>query len=594
MSGTGTDGTEGLKAIKAEDGLTFAQEPHSAKFDGMPQSAISAGAVDFVAPPAELARLLVRIGQHPYLREAAPEQDVPVASSEVDEFRRILFQLRAKAGVDFSDYKPSTIKRRLARRMALRQQTTLTDYLALLEDDPAEAIALHEDMLISVTSFFRDEEVFDWLSHKLLPEIIKKKPAGGAIRIWVPGCATGEEAYSIIMCLLEVLGRDIDKYSVQVFASDISEKSLMAARLGIYGEGAVREVSQKRLQTFFTRTDRGYQITKAVREKCVFVRHNLVTDPPFSKLDLISCRNVLIYFGQTLQVRATAAFHFALNLPGFLLLGRSESLVDPNHLFTVIEKDQKIYERSEKQSKLHFPPAPFVMPSAPTVSGVLPTVTALAPDVVRQAERVLIAHYVPPGVIVDTRGEILHFRGRTGPYLEPTPGQPQHNLLKMAREGLLGDLRTALAQARKTRGVVRKSGVKVKQNGSTVSCELVVIPLPATNGSADSAFIVLFVSEEEATAKSARRKELPPTKAKGGRIAELEAELGTTRDHLQTIVEEHRDTYDALTSANEELVSSNEELQSLNEELETAKEELQSSNEELATSTKSCRRATPS
>ncbi|HEY3450931.1 MAG TPA: CheR family methyltransferase, partial [Myxococcales bacterium] len=590
LSGTGTDGTEGLRAIKAEDGLTFAQEPSSAKFSGMPASAIASGIVDFVGPVPELVRELARVGGHPYVRSATPGETPGAPPEEGDDFRRILFLLRSQVGVDFSDYKPSTIRRRLARRMALRQQMTLRDYLGLLQGEPAEVRALHEDLLVNVTSFFRDPEVWESLRETVLPEIVKSKPAGGAIRVWVPGCSTGEEAYSVAICLLEVLQANVPRRTVQIFATDISDKAIAAGRAGFFSEGAVRDVSPARLQTFFTRVEGGYQINKSVRDLCVFVRHNLVNDPPFSKLDLVSCRNLLIYFNHVLQARAIATFHFALQVPGFLLVGKSEGVVDSSGLFSQVDKESNLYARSRTASTLRFAAAPRVGTAAaqPAPAGLSP---AAPQDLLRQAENLLLGHYVPPGVVVNDQGEILQFRGHTGPYLEHAPGQPHLTLLKMAREGLLADLQIALAQARKTHSTARRSGVRVRQDGRrTVECDVVVTPLPGPPGLRERAFIVLFEKARPAEVPRQRRGEArdepggaAAVKAGDRRIAELEADLKATKDYLQAIADEHQRTNDELTTANEELISSNEELQSLNEELETAKEELQSTNEELVT-----------
>jgi len=580
LSGTGADGTEGLRAIKAGDGVTFAQDPRSAKFSGMPASAIAAGVVDSVADLPELAQALVRLGRHPYVLAQTPEPE-PLAGAEEDgDLRKVLVLVRAKAGVDFSEYKHTTIRRRLARRMALRQQTTLREYAALLQDDRSEAKSLCEDMLVNVTSFFRDAEVFDRLRQSVLPEIVKGKPSGGAIRIWVAGCSTGEEAYSIAICLFEVLGENASKFAIQVFATDLSELAIAKARTGFYADSSVRDaVTPARLQSFFTRSEGGYLINKSVRDVCVFVRHNLVSDPPFSKLDLLSCRNVLIYFVQALQARLIATFQFALSLPGFLLLGRSENLADPNHLFSAVDKEAKVFARTLASSTVRLP---MTSPALPVAADMLPFGPAARStiDLVRQAENLLLAQYAPPGVVVNAKWEILHYRGRTGAYLEPTPGQPQQNLLKMAREGLLAELRIALTEARNTNAAVRRPGVRVEQNGSNRLCDVVVVPLPASE-SHERFFLVLFqeVLPAEAGPRPESRAEAPAQ----GAVSSEEAELKSTKDYLQAVMAEHQQTHDELTSANEELVSSNEELQSLNEELETAKEELQSTNEELTT-----------
>ncbi|PRQ08349.1 Sensor protein EvgS precursor [Enhygromyxa salina] len=585
LSGTGTDGTEGLRAIKAEDGVAFAEDPATAKFSGMPSAAVAAGVVDLVADVPGLSRALLQLNHHPHLLDTAPESDVVVEFGDEATLRKILLLVRAGAGVDFRDYKPTTIRRRLARRMAVRQASSLTDYLTVLQGDPKEARALFEDLLVNVTSFFREPEVFEHLRDNILPKLLESKPEGGGIRIWVAGCSTGEEAYSITICLLEALGENFSKYTIQIFATDISDEAINRARAGVYPDSAVREISPARLQAYFSRTERGYRINKSLRDMCVFVRHNLVNDPPFSKLDLLSCRNVLIYFNQALQSRVLAMFHFALNPSGFLLLGRSENIVDPHQLFWSVDKQFKVFSRTQAR-----PPTRFVPPlalHAPNPQGVAPSpFSQSASDVIRQAETLLLANYAPAGVVIDAKGEIIHFRGRTGPYLEPPPGRPQNNLLKMAREGLLADLRVALTEAKSTRSVVRRPGVQLKHDGSTLSCDLVVFPLPGLRDRREQAraFVVVFEETHEQPAVTTEGAasvvvSLPP----GDDSTRIEQELKATKEYLHALIVEHQHANEDLTSANEELLSSNEELQSLNEELETAKEELQSTNEELTT-----------
>ena len=581
LSGTGSDGAEGLRAIKAEDGVTFAQEPGTAKFSGMPEAAMRTGAVDFCLPIPELAKELTRIAHHPFLLKHDAEK---LATPEDDrELKKVLLLVRNAAGIDFSEYKLASIRRRLARRMALRRLTTLEEYVRLLRDEPAEAEALFEDFVIHVTSFFRDGDAFEKLKEHAFPDILKHKREGGNIRIWSAGCSTGEEAYSLLIALFEFLAQeDASEVPVQLFGTDISEKAIEKARAGFYPDGVLRDIGAERLARFFTKVEGGgYGISKTVRERCAFVKHDLATDPPFSKLDLVCCRNVLIYFGQELQKRVLATFHFALNEPGFLLLGRAENVADGPNLFQPIDKENKIFARTAQKSALRLAPARDALPVAPPIAE--PRVAAV-PDLVRRTESLLLDQYAPPGVIVNERMEILHFQGRTGPYLEPAPGQPQHDLLKMARRGLVADLRIGISQARKQKTTVRRSGVRVEQDGSTRICDVVIVPVSSPPQSREDVFAVLF---EEPAPRVAPTKRERPSEADVGadqqRSAKLEDELKATKDYLQSIIEEHQRANEELLSANEELVSSNEELQSLNEELQTAKEELQSTNEELAT-----------
>lgn len=590
LSGTGSDGAEGLRAIKAEDGVTFAQDPGAAKFRGMPEAAIKTGAVDFCLPLPELASALARIAHHPFLR--GPDLEKLATPEDDGELRKVLLLVRNTVGIDFSEYKLATIRRRLARRMALRRLTTLEAYLRLLRDERAEVQALFEDILIHVTSFFRDGEAFEKLREHAFPEILKHKREGGTIRIWSAGCSTGEEAYSLLIALQEFLAlEDASEVPVQLFGTDISDRAIEKARTGFYPDGAFRDLSPERLARYFTKAEGGgYRISKSLRERCAFVKHDLAADPPFSKLDLVCCRNVLIYFGPELQQRVLATFHFALNEPGFLLLGQAENLAAGENLFQLIDEDAKIFARTAVKSTLRLAPARDAIPALPPMAEQRPP---SAGDLVRRAESLLLDQYAPPGVIVNGRMEILHFRGRTGPYLEPAPGQPQHDLLKMARQGLVADLRIALSQARKQQTTVRRPGVRVAQNGSTRACDLVVAPVPSPPGSREEVFAVLFEEPARPEAPAERRgpsegpPREPPPEAEAGlgqqRFAKIEEELKTTQEHLQSVLDEHQRANEELLSANEELMSSNEELQSLNEELQTAREELQSSNEELST-----------
>jgi two-component system CheB/CheR fusion protein len=585
LSGTGSDGAEGLRAIKAEGGVTFVQDPRSAKFEGMPRAAIQSGVADFVLPIADLATELQRIAYHPLLA-AQGDHGALAGSSEAGELEKVLALLRRAVGVDFSEYKRASIRRRLARRMAMHRLTTLREYVQVLRDDREEALALVEDILIHVTSFFRDAKIYDQLGERVFPEILKQRRRGGTIRVWCAGCSTGEEAYSLVICLLEFLDREgASDVPIQLFGTDISERAVEVARAGFYPETAVRDVGPDRLVRFFTPVDGGgYRIGKLVRDRCAFVKHDLAHDPPFAKLDLVSCRNVLIYFAPELQKRVFGTLHFALNHPGFLLLGRAEHITDGASLFSTIDKEAKIFARTAARSALHITPARDMVAMANASVEARPR-PGMVENLVRHVENRLLDQYAPPGVVVNERMEILRFRGRTGPYLEPAPGEPQHDLLKMARHGLVADLRIAIAQATKDGATVRRAGVRVDLDGSTRVCDVVVIPVAFPPESREHVFAVLF-EQPRVLAKASGPAQAPP--ADDGRkdeagVAQLENELGATKAYLQSIIDEHQRTNDELMTANEELVAMNEELQSLNEELETAKEELQSTNEELST-----------
>jgi len=581
LSGTGSDGSEGLRAIKAADGVTFAQEPRSAKFSGMPEAAMQAGVVDFSLPIPELAAKLLLIGRHPYVRRREAERLTTAA--EESELKKVFILLRGAAGVDFSEYKLASIRRRLSRRMALLRLTDLSEYVRLLREDRAEAQALFDDILIHVTSLFRDADAFEALKVLVFPELLKQKRDGGTIRIWSAGCATGDEAYSLVIALLEFLAeQNASDVQVQLFGTDISEKAIEKARIGFYPESAVRAVGSERLARFFNKVDGGgFRINKAVRERCAFVKHDMASDPPFSKLDLVSCRNVLIYFGAELQKRVLATFQFALNQPGYLLLGHAENVADCSGLFSVVDRENKIFARTAARSSLR--PTPARSDALPVAAPLAESrVRAATPgDLVRRTESLLLDQYAPPGVIVNERMEILHFRGRTAPYLEPTPGQPQHDVLKMARKGLVAELRIGLSQAKRQGTAVRRANVRFDEDGRTRVCDLVVVPVASPPEAREHVFAVLF---EEKPSPDTSADAAPPSSS--GRTVDeqhIAEELAATKGYLQSLIEEHQRTNDELMNANEELISSNEELQSLNEEVETAKEELQSTNEELNT-----------
>jgi two-component system CheB/CheR fusion protein len=587
LSGTASDGSEGLKAIKEASGITFAQEPRSAKFGEMPQNAINAGVVDFNLPIHELASELVRLIHHPYV--VGPESAKAVHDAAV--LKKIFAIVQNATRVDFSEYKAPTFDRRLARRMALSRVDALPAYLTLLEEKPEEVLALYEDCLIHVTSFFRDPEVFEGLKATVFPAILKAKAESAPIRMWVAGCSTGEEVYSLGIALLEFLGDS--RRPIQLFGTDLSSKVIEAARAGVYHDSAVRDLSEERRRRYFTKTDRGYRINKNVRDLCVFVQHDLARDPPFSRLDLVSCRNVLIYFDQALQKRVVPTFHYALIQPGFLLLGRAENVAGFRQLFEPVDKANKTFARTAVRSALRFArrldaQRPELRSNRPG-SGDDAGRPTRAVDLSKRLDRLLLDRYAPPGVVVNDSMEIVQYRGQTGAYLEPAPGEPQNNVMQMARDGLPLRLRATVGLAKRRGIAVRASGIEVEQEGSTRTCDVVVIPLAGLPEAREALYLILFEDSVPvpATKGGPRRKRVPQpeTNAKRDRrrIPKLEEALAATKDYLRTIIAEHQRANDDLGTANEELVSGNEELQSMNEELETAKEELQSINEELTT-----------
>jgi two-component system CheB/CheR fusion protein len=587
LSGTGSDGTLGLRAIHEAGGTTLVQAPASALFDGMPRSALENDFVDYVLSPDAIAGTLALLANQPSPPSAPPLEAAALVELPEQDLQRLFHLLRASVGVDFTHYKPTTIHRRLERRMSLFQMNHLEDYLRYLETHPQELEALHQDLLIHVTSFFRDPLAFETLQQKVFPELLRNRPPNVPFRLWVPGCSSGEEAYSLIMALLEFLGPAATTLSIQAFATDLSAAAIDRARAAIYPPSITADVSPERLRRFFVKTKGGYQIHKSLRNLCVFARQNLVSDPPFSRMDLISCRNVLIYLGPVLQKKLLPIFHHALSPGGYLMLGTSESVGTSADLFSLVDKRQKLYRKKSTVPRPNLvfnyqEPAPAKVESA--LHKAEPV--ELAADPQREADRIVLARYAPPGVIINSDLEILHFRGHTGPYLEPLPGAASLNLLKMAREGLGLELRAAVHRAKKSATRVRKEGLSLPGRDKDRKVNLEVHPLRVSSGTRERYFLVLF--EEVAALAPRSHQQVSAPKAAGRlrakqRVEQLSEELAATKEHLQTLLEEQEATAEALRAANEEAQSSNEELQSTNEELEAAKEELQSTNEELTT-----------
>ena len=577
LSGTASDGTAGLTAIRAHGGITFVQDPRSARYGQMPQSAIDAGVVDFSLPLPALGGELARMARHPYLARSEPVPPTAAGSASLAE---VMSLVRTATGVDFSEHRPTTFRRRLARRMAVREAKDLPAYLAVLRKEPAEIHALHDDLLIKVTSFFRDGQSFEELKGIAYPEILAKKGPGDPVRAWVVGCATGEEVYSLAISLVEHLGDALALHPVLIFGSDLDEKAVEKARAGLYTDSEVKGLEEARLQRFFVRTEGGWRVGQSIRDLCVFVRHDVGRDPPFSRLDLLTCRNVLIYFGQVLQRRVLAAAHYALNAPGYLLLGQSESTAGVSKWFAPQAKGSGLFRRRPGPSKFRFAPkegSPGTRLPPPT-----PDPLSIRTDVAlgRQADDAVLARYGPPGVVLNDRLEVVQFRGRTGPFLEPPDGEPQTQVLKMARAGLVAPLRIALAEARRTSAPVRKEQVPIDRSSNDRVCDIVVLPVNGT-GEGEQAFLALF--EERPPAAPVARRKVPAGGAGKAGVRALEEELASTKEYVAALLEEQGRATEALATANDELVAGNEELQSLNEELETAKEELQATNEELTT-----------
>lgn len=663
LSGTGSDGALGVRAIRGAGGITFVQDPVSASSQGMPLAAIATNCVDVVATPAEIATHVARLGDHPYLRPdvngalvsggngAAPHDDnksvvgsatvaqadeVDAAQPAIAEVTRISALLRRRFGVNFALYKIGTVERRIRRRMALRKVETLRAYVDMLGRDASELDTLYGDLLIGVTRFFRDPDVYAALTATILPALLERHAEargstrlgevadGAPLRVWIAGCSTGEEAYSIAISIAELLDAHSPGMSVQIFATDLSAAAITAARVGFYPVGIEADVSPERLRRFFTREESGYRVIKAVRDVCVFAVQNITADPPFSHLDMVSCRNVLIYLQPSAHARLLAVFHYALKQGGILLLGTSESTGTAPTLFTHIDKKHRIYSRTPGAARAQYLNIAAAQPErgpGPNDSLQPPLMssthgddssresgrTPAVPDVQRAADHVVIGSYAPAAVVVDDDLHIIQFRGQTGAYIEPTAGTASFHLLKMVKPALTRELRRAIKTARDEARTVRVERVSFHNGPKLNHVTLDIVPFRVA-GSAAQYFVISF---EDASGKpspkatlpssdlpaaanatgttrsaSAARPGLSPSRARKDNARELgeaRQELEAAQRHIQAITEEHAAVIEEYQAANEEIQSSNEELQSTNEEIETSKEELQSLNEELTT-----------
>ncbi len=579
LSGTATDGTMGIKAVKGKGGMAMVQDPATAKYDGMPNSAIATGLVDFILPVEKIPSELIKYVQHPYIDSTSRAETT--AQKFKSHFARILALIRSDTGHDFSGYKKTTLHRRIERRMAVHQINRIEDYTSYLHKTPAEVEILFKDLLIGVTSFFRDSKAFEVLKKKMLPELIKNKSPVTPIRIWVAGCATGEEAYSMAILMAEIMAKQKKHIDVQIFASDLDAEALDFARTAVYPASIAADVSAKRLDRFFIKEDTIYKVKKQIREKVVFAAQNLIKDPPFSRLDLVSCRNLLIYMEPDLQKKILPIFHYTLKPNGILFLGTSETVGEFGHLFEPLDSKYKIFKHKDYAvNRVHtYPIMPFYdalqkPPSADAKQG--PAVA----DIHSLAERIVIDNYAPPCVLINERYEIFHFMGQTDKYLAAPTGKASFNILKMAREGLQYKLSTALHKAVKQKKTITLKGLKIKYESTSRTVDLEVRPL--TEAGASKGFMLVMFNDktppEAVQNKNAARGDIVDPY-----VLSLEQELQTTKEYLQTTNEKLETSNEELKSTNEELQSVNEELQSTNEELETSKEELQSTNEELVT-----------
>jgi two-component system CheB/CheR fusion protein len=581
MSGSGSDGALGAREVKGEGGLVIAQSPETSEYDSMPRSVIASGVVDYVLSPSEIATQLLTFVRHAYgKRPARP----PTPRGTV--LKRICALLRAHTGHDFSQYKETTLVRRLDRRMALHQVQDVDEYLEYARDNSQEIDALFRDLLIGVTSFFRDADAFRILEEQVIPQLLNRPDRPDPVRVWVCGCSTGEEAYSIAMLLFEQAQALPHPCRIQIFATDIDPHAIEHARAGVYPVNIASDVSEQRLARFFVYDAEAscYRIQKHIRDMLIFSEQDVIRDPPFSRLDLLTCRNLLIYLNGDIQKRLIALFHYALLPHGVLFLGASETIGDGARRFSVLDRKAKFYQRFPDETGLRSALPEF--PTAPDATGTRVPVRTDAADVRRTSlrevtEHALLEHYAPAGVLIDPRGNILHIMGRTGQFLEPTAGDAAMNIVDMARQGLSRELSMALHKAVTLRQPVRYTGLRVLQsNGHEIVANLAVRPVSAPVGEASHFLVVL---EEVPAVEGGAAAAAGSDDARSRQVADLERELRSKEEYLQTTLEEMQSTNEELRSTNEEMQSVNEELQSTNEELETSKEELQSVNEELST-----------
>ena len=586
-SGLGADGSLGLKMVMENFGMVMVQAPETAEFDPMPRAALATEFVDYVLPAEQLPAKLLEYVRHPGTR---PRREEPESAAKpAHALQKIFHLIRAQTGHDFSFYKRNTVFRRIERRMNAHQIPAFTQYVRYLQENPAEVAALFKELLIGVTKFFRDREAFEHLRQRLLA-LLRGKPADGTVRVWAPGCSTGEEAYSLAIVLLECLDGpdDFKHFRLQIFATDINPEGIEVARVGLYGDNLAADVSPERLRRFFTKTEAGYRIKKEVRDVVVFAVHDLNKDAPFTRLDLLVCRNLLIYLSAELQRNIIPVFHYALLPGGLLFLGPSENLMGFHDLFQTLDVKWKLSRRTETPASVvrvaNFPFAlarPHTPPLAAPTSGVLALNAARkASDFAALVQRALLHQYTPPAVVINAKGEILYVNGRTGRYLEPAPGLSGLNVFDMAREELSYELGEAVHQAAATRAPVVAENVPLRVDRGVQLLRLTVKPLEETE---ELAGLLLVVFEDQPTSRRLRLGKGAAPARPGPPGPHLEKELQYTRNRLQTTIEEMESSVEELKSTNEELQSANEELQSTNEEAMTNKEEMQSLNEELMT-----------
>ncbi len=583
LSGMGSDGTLGLRAIKEKAGAVFVQAPDSAKFDSMPRTAIDAGLADVVAPAEELPGKIIDYLKHIPLHVQPYEK---IEEKDQSALEKVVILLRGQSGQDFSLYKKSTIYRRIERRMGLHQITRIADYVRYLRENPQESELLFKELLIGVTSFFRDPAVWDQLRDKAIPEFLTSRPHGGMLRAWTAGCSTGEEAYSFAMVFKEVIERvkPAKKFSLQIFATDLDKDAIDKARAGVYPANISADVSEERLRRFFVKNDHGnYSVKKEIREMVIFAPQNLVMHPPFTRLDFVTCRNLLIYLEADLQKKIMPLFHYSLNSGGILLLGSAETIGTATDRFAPLAGKSRLYRRldtSRQPNPVDFPSA-FTRTRLDTPASAQPDASPPAPNLQALADQLLLQRYSPAAVLVTNEGDILYVSGKTGKYLEPAAGKANWNLFAMSREGLGNALSEAFHKAVRQKIVVTLKGVKVGTNGGTQVVDITVQPVTSPEALRGLVMVVFTDVARHPIAKALRSSERATIH--NARVAAMAQELQQAHEDLQATRDEMQTSQEELKSTNEELQSMNEELQSTNEELTTSKEEMQSMNEELQT-----------
>lgn len=581
LSGMGSDGTLGLKAIKENEGLVLVQDPETAKFGAMPSSAIGAGLADFVASPEELPSKLAENRRHTSL---GGKTELPLENEVMSALDKVIIVLRSNSGHDFSLYRRSTLYRRVERRMGVHQIAKISAYVRFLQENPQEAEILFKELLIGVTRFFRDHEAWDQLGKKALPALLKGRPTGSVLRAWIAGCSTGEEAYSLAMLFKEQIGRTIyaRNISLQIYATDLDREAINKARQGLYPENIVADIPAARLSRFFVKEENGYRVNKEIRSMVVFAPQNLIMDPPFTKLDIFCCRNLLIYLTPELQRRLIPLFHYILNPKGLLFLGSSESVGKFTNLFTAVAAKERLFRRNETllgREELVYPtvlaPIKEALQNDPAAPG-RPTASLQV-----LADQMLRARFAPPAVVVNDQGDIVYISGHTGKYLEPAAGKANWNIIAMAREGLRYDLSSALQKVNRTKDSVTVRGISMGpgSEGQTVDVSVQALQEPKEL----RGMVLVVFGDAAPNVELKARATRPKSASSSTREGTLERELRRVRDEMKTSREEIQTSQEELKSLNEELQSTNEELQSTNEELTTSKEEMQSLNEELQT-----------